>query len=156
MNRYRSVLVAMIAIIMPGAAMAQDHNYVPGWADTHNHRYKGNSDSEWAAKTELFKKLGSADPEARCTLKNLSEPDGNVIVNRYRSLSRKTGESAALRWAQGQVALHHRQMRALESAEHARQLIGSYPPLLAVSLRVSFRPQPEPTPHRCSKLALRT
>lgn len=111
MNRYRSMLVAMTALIMPVAAKAQDHNYLPGWADTHNHRYKGNSDSEWAAKTELFNKLGAAGPEARCTLKNLSESDGNVIVNRYRSISRKTNESAALRWAQGQVSVHHRQMR---------------------------------------------
>ncbi len=113
MNWYRSILVTTIALITSGAAMAQDHNYVPGWADTHNRRYKGNSDGEWAAKTELFKELGSAGPEARCTLKNLSEPDGNFIVNRYRSLSRKTSESAALRWAQGQVALHHRQMTSI-------------------------------------------
>lgn len=112
MNRYRSILVTTITLITSDAAMAQDHNYAPGWADTHNQRYKGNSDGEWAAKTELFKKLGSAGPEARCTLKNLSEPDGNVIVNRYRSLSRKNGESPALRWAQGQIALHYRQMRS--------------------------------------------
>jgi len=43
----------------------------------------------------------------------LPEPDGNVIVNRYRSLTRKTNEPAALRWAHGQVAIHHRQMKAV-------------------------------------------
>lgn len=97
MNRYRTVLPTVMTFIMLGSAMAQDQKYVPGWVNTHNHRYKGKGDSEWEAKTELFKKLGSAGPEARCTLKNLSESDGNVIVNRYRSLSRKSNESAALR-----------------------------------------------------------
>jgi len=111
MKLYRTLFAGMIALTVSSAALAQDYNHVPGWADTHNHRYKGNRSDEWAAKTELFKKLGSAGPEARCTLKNLSEPDGNVIVNRYRSLSRKTNEAAALRWARGQVAMHYQQMK---------------------------------------------
>lgn len=111
MSLYRLMLTTMIATTIPAAAMAQDYNHVPGWANTYNHRYKGERSGEWAAKTELFKKLETAGPEARCTLKSLSEPDGNVIVNRYRSLSRKSGESAALRWARGQVAMHHRQLK---------------------------------------------
>ncbi len=90
-------------------ASAQDYNYVPGWANTHNHRYKGDGETrEWPAKTELFAKLRSRGPAARCTLANLSEPDGNVIVNRYRSEARKTNEKAALNWAHQQVAIHHR------------------------------------------------
>lgn len=112
MKLHRTVIAGIIALNVSGAAIVQDYNYVPGWADTHNHRYRGNGSGEWAAKTELFKKLASAGPEARCTLKNLSEPDGNVIVNRYRSVSRKTNEAAALRWARGQVALHYRQMKS--------------------------------------------
>ncbi|MCW2387157.1 hypothetical protein M2333_000203 [Sphingobium sp. B11D3B] len=90
-------------------AAAQDYNYVPGWADTHNHRYKGGGETkEWPAKTELFAKLRSRGPAAQCTLANLSEPDANVIVNRYRSQVRKTNEQTALSWAHQQVANHHR------------------------------------------------
>ena len=113
MKLYRTVLATIITFIMSGAAMGQDHNYVPGWADTYNHRYKGEKSGEWPAKTELFKKLASAGPEARCTIKNMPEPDGNVIVNRYRSLSRKMDEGDALRWARGQVAMHYRHMKSV-------------------------------------------
>lgn len=99
---------ALLAGGGPEPIAAQDYNYVPGWADTHNHRYKGDGEKrEWPAKTELFAKLRSQSPAARCTLANLSEPDGNVIVNRYRSQVRKTNEQAALRWAHQQVAIHH-------------------------------------------------
>lgn len=106
-----------LGFLMAGAAMvatglipasAQDYNYVPGWADTHNHRYQRNDEKgEWPAKTELFAKLRSRGPAARCTLANLSESDGNVIVNRYRSQVRKTNEQAALDLAHQQVATHH-------------------------------------------------
>ncbi|OWK30012.1 hypothetical protein [Sphingomonas mucosissima] len=112
MNLNRIMFATIFAFALSDAAMAQDYNYVPGWADTYNHRYKGDKSGEWPAKTELFEKLASAGPEARCTLRNLSEPDGNVIVNRYRSLGRKTNEGAALRWAHGQLAAHHRQMKS--------------------------------------------
>lgn len=100
---------ALLAAAGLAPASAQDYNYVPGWANTHNHRYKGGGESKgWPAKTELFAKLGSRGTAARCTLANLSEPDGNVIVNRYRSQVRKTNEQAALNWAHQQVAIHHR------------------------------------------------
>lgn len=109
-------LALMVASAGIGLSMttsyAQDYNYVPGWADTYNHRHEGNSGGEWEAKTKLFTNLVNTGPAARCALQNLSEADGNVIVNRYRSQTRKTGEPAALRWAHGQVADHHRQLRA--------------------------------------------
>lgn len=112
----RHSLTMMVVVIGFGFSLtpcsAQDFNHVPGWANTHNHRYKGKSGGEWEAKTELFAKLAGTGPAARCALRNLSEADGNVIVNRYRSQARKTSEPAALRWAQGQVADHHRQLRA--------------------------------------------
>lgn len=105
-----AVLALCAVLVAAGSqpALAQDYNYVPGWADTHNHRYKGDGKAgEWSAKTELFAKLRSSGPEARCALANLSEPDGNLIVNRYRSQVRKTNEQAALTWAHQQVAAYH-------------------------------------------------
>ncbi|AXB79013.1 hypothetical protein [Novosphingobium sp. P6W] len=115
MSRTRSSGLAVLALcavlVAAGShpALAQDYNYVPGWADTHNHRYKGDGETgEWSAKTELFAKLRSSGPAARCALANLSEPDGNLIVNRYRSQVRKTNEQAALNWAHQQVAVYHR------------------------------------------------
>ena len=92
---------------------AQDHNHVPGWANTTNHSYKGRGDgSEWSAKTELFAKLRGQGPAVQCTLKNLSDADGNTIVNQYRRQVRKTNETAALQWAHRQVEMHHRQLKA--------------------------------------------
>jgi|GEM_PF-1195129 len=105
-------MAAIAAACVAAPLVAQDHNYVPGWADTHNHRHRGGGDGEWTAKTELFNKLGELGPAAQCTLKNLSEADGNMIVNRYRSQVRKTSEAAALQWAHEQVVLHHRQLKA--------------------------------------------
>ncbi len=95
-----------------GARRAQDYNYVPGWADTTNHRYKGGEKGEWKAKTELFKRLGAQSPHAPCTLQHLSEADGNIIVNQYRSRERKTNSATAFRVAQQQVNAHHRRLRA--------------------------------------------
>jgi len=106
------VITGMVILCVSSSVAAQDYNYVPGWADTHNHRYRGEKSGEWEAKTVLFKMLASAGPDAVCTLKHLPEPDGNVIVNRYRSLARKSSEPAALQWAHGQVEMHHRQMKA--------------------------------------------
>ncbi|MEC3950817.1 hypothetical protein [Sphingobium sp. HWE2-09] len=113
MTLYRKLVGGLILLGVTSPIAAQDYNYVPGWANTHNHRYQGEKSGEWEAKTVLFRKLASAGPDAACTLKHLPEPDGNVIVNRYRSLTRKTNEPAALRWAHGQVAIHHRQMKAV-------------------------------------------
>ncbi len=81
------------------AGWAQDYNYVPGWANTTNHEYKGGERGEWKAKTELFKVLGSRNAASLCTLKNLSEADGNVIVNQYRSRERKTNTATAFKVA---------------------------------------------------------
>ena len=102
----------LAAASCPGSVWAQDYNYVPGWANTTNHEYKGDKGGEWKAKTELFDRLGARSPAARCTLRNLSEADGNVIVNQYRSRERKTNSATAFRVAQQQVDAHHRQLKA--------------------------------------------
>lgn len=95
------------------AAHAQDFNYVPGWANTKNHEYRGkNSGGEWPAKKALFDKLGAQSAEAKCTLKNLSDADGNVITNQYRSDVRKSNERSALQNAQRKVAAHHKSMKS--------------------------------------------
>lgn len=94
------------------SALAQDHNHVPGWANTHNHRYQRGDNSDWEAKTQLFNALGARSPAAQCTLQNLSEADGNVIVNKYRRQVRQTSEAAALGWAHEQVEMHHRRLKA--------------------------------------------
>lgn len=94
------------------AAGAQDHNYVPGWATTTNHEYRGSEGGEWKAKTDLFNVLGARSPASRCTLQNLSEADGNVIVNQYRSRERKTNTATALRAAEQQVDAHHRRLKS--------------------------------------------
>lgn len=104
--------LALTAIGIPLTAGAQDYNYVPGWANTANHSYKGEKRGEWKAKTELFNRLGAQNPNARCALKNLSEADGNVIVNQYRSRERKTNGATAFRVAQQQVATHHHRLKA--------------------------------------------
>lgn len=57
---------------------------MPGWAITTNHGSRGQEDEKWAAKTELFNVLGARSAAALYTLQNLSEADGNVIVNQYR------------------------------------------------------------------------
>jgi len=105
-----AMLLAMSGV--SGSVSAQDFNYVPGWANTKNHEYKGKNKGEWKAKTELFNRLGARNPDARCTLKNLSEADGNVIVNQYRSRERKTNAATAFRAAQQQVDAHHRRLKA--------------------------------------------
>lgn len=104
--------VLLAAISFPHAISAQDHNYVPGWAITTNHEYRGAGGGEWKAKTELFKALSAQNPAARCTLENLSEADGNVIVNQYRSRERKTNAATALQAARQQVEAHHRRLTA--------------------------------------------
>jgi hypothetical protein len=104
--------ILAIAGSAPAGALAQDYNYVPGWANTTNHEYKGPRTGGWKAKTELFERLGRRSPAARCTLKNLSEADGNVIVNQYRSRERKTNAATAFRVAEQQVAAHHRRLKA--------------------------------------------
>ncbi|MYZ43326.1 hypothetical protein [Schauerella aestuarii] len=94
-------------------AHAQDYNYVPGWSNTTNHQYRGSSGKgEWVAKNELFAKLGAQGSEAKCALKNISEADGNVITNQYRSESRKSGEGTALKNAQRKVAAHFKALKA--------------------------------------------
>jgi hypothetical protein len=112
----RRGLISIAALIaaggLPTSAMAQDYNYVPGWATTTNHEYKGENDGEWEAKTELFDQLRQADPVAECTLSNLSEAEGNVIVNQFRSHERRTSTAAAFQRAQRQVEEHHRRLRA--------------------------------------------
>lgn len=108
----RRAAILGLAISVPSSVWAQDYNYVPGWADTTNHRYKGEKKGEWKAKAELFDRLGRQDPNARCVLKNLSEADGNVIVNQYRSRERKTNAAAAFRLAQQQVDAHHKRLKA--------------------------------------------
>ena len=106
-------MIAICCMVFAFAANAQDFNYVPGWANTTNHRYKGDGeDGEWAAKTELFGVLAGMGPEAECTLRQLSEQDGNVIVNRYRRQLRRAGESAAMQQAQQQVAAHYQDLHA--------------------------------------------
>ena len=108
-----SVMILGVAVACGSAAHAQDYNYVPGWANTTNHAYKGQkTGGEWKAKTELFATLGAQGPEAKCTLQNLSDSDGNVITNQYRSEARKMGEQAALKSAQRKVAAHHRLMKS--------------------------------------------
>lgn len=109
---YCAVVAMGVATLSSVTVVAQDYNYVPGWSLTENHRYRGEKRGEWAAKTELFAKLRGRGPVAECVLKNLSEADGNVIVNRYRSNVRKTNEASALRTAHQQVDLHHRQLKA--------------------------------------------
>ncbi|MEN3749882.1 hypothetical protein TPR58_22105 [Sphingomonas sp. HF-S3] len=104
--------ILLAAGVAPTAAVAQDYNYVPGWANTTNHKYKGPRSGGWKAKTDLFERLGRRSPAALCTLKNLSEADGNVIVNQYRSRERKTNAAAAFRMAEQQVAAHHRRLKA--------------------------------------------
>ena len=91
---------------------AQDYNYVPGWANTTNHAYKGTRGGEWKAKTDLFGQLGARNPSSKCALRNISEADGNVIVNQYRSRARKTNSATAFRAAQQQVEAHHRRLKA--------------------------------------------
>lgn len=113
----KRVHFALIALMIAGghaaSVSAQDYNYVPGWTNTHNHRYKGsNGGDEWPEKTALFAKLSSRGPAAQCTLANLSDADGNVIVNQYRRQVRRTNERAALQWAHQQVEAHHRQLKA--------------------------------------------
>jgi hypothetical protein len=107
--KYAAILFATSGVLSP--AWAQDYNYVPGWADTTNHEYKGEKRGEWKAKTDLFNRLGTS-PNAKCTLRNLSEADGNVIVNQYRSRERKTNSATAFRVAQQQVEAHHRRLKA--------------------------------------------
>lgn len=107
------VMLAMLTGVYAHAASAQDYNYVPGWANTTNHQYKSSgAGGEWQAKTDLFKALGARGAAAQCTLKQLSEPEGNTLVNRYRSQARKTSEAAALQWAHAQVEEHHRRLKA--------------------------------------------
>ena len=107
--RYSMMATAMI-VSCPASVCAQDYNHVPGWANTTNHRYRGNDGGEWKAKTELFGRLGQS-PATKCTLRNLSEADGNVIVNQYRSRERKTNAATAFRVAQQQVEAHHRRLK---------------------------------------------
>lgn len=109
--------VAVAAIVMTSSfgatsAVAQDYNYVPGWANTHNHRYQQDHDGEWDAKIELFNALSVQGPAARCTLQNLSDADGNVIVNQYRRNARRTNETLAFQKAQEQVETHQRRLTA--------------------------------------------
>ena len=108
----RRAAIVVAAIFVPTSLWAQDYNYVPGWADTTNHKYKGGKPGEWKAKTELFERLGRQSSGARCTLKNLSEADGNVIVNQYRGRERKTNAATAFRAAQQQVDAHHKRLKA--------------------------------------------
>lgn len=108
-------LIRIAALVAAGSfsasATGQDYNYVPGWATTTNHEYKGEDDGEWEAKSELFSRLRQANPIAECTLRNLSEADGNVIVNQFRSHERRTSTAAALQRAQQQVEEHHRRLK---------------------------------------------
>ncbi len=108
----RCAVALMVASGFANASWAQDYNHVPGWANTTNHRYKGSEGGEWKAKTELFNVLGARSAAARCTLQNLSEADGNVIVNQYRSRERKTNAATALQVARQQVDAHHRRLKA--------------------------------------------
>ncbi|WP_121115630.1 hypothetical protein [Croceibacterium ferulae] len=113
--RHHSFTCATILLAIGGifaSAFGQDYNYVPGWANTTNHEYKGENDGEWEAKTELFAQLRERNPAAECTLRNLSDADGNVIVNRFRSNERKTDTATALRMAQEMVAEHHQRLQA--------------------------------------------
>jgi len=104
---------AALAVTFASLAQAQDYNYVPGWANTTNHEYRGGGGKgEWGAKKELFAKLGAQGSEAKCALKNMSEADGNVITNQYRSETRKSGESIALKSAQRKVAVHYKSLKA--------------------------------------------
>jgi len=104
---------AAFALAAATPVYAQDYNYVPGWANTTNHQYRGNSGKgEWDAKTTLFAKLGAQRPEAQCALKHISEADGNVITNQYRSETRKMGEAKALKSAQRKLAAHHKALKA--------------------------------------------
>jgi len=113
MNMSSKVFAILVTAACASAAHAQDYNYVPGWANTTNHQYKGKgSGGEWEAKKNLFATLGAQSPEAKCTLRNISEADGNVITNQFRSESRKNGEQSALRNAQRKVAAHHKSLKA--------------------------------------------
>lgn len=108
-----TALGAASALALSTLAYAQDYNYVPGWSNTTNHSYRGSSGKgEWAAKRELFAKLGAQGSEAKCALKNISEADGNVITNQYRSETRKSGESNALKSAQRKVEVHYKALKA--------------------------------------------
>lgn len=110
--KLRCAATLLVTGSFPSVTWAQDHNYVPGWAITTNHEYRGAEGGEWKAKTELFNVLGAQSPAARCTLQNLSEADGNVIVNQYRSRERKTNTATALQAARQQVDAHHRRLNA--------------------------------------------
>jgi len=111
-DRVTAGVFAIVVACISGA-YAQDFNHVPGWANATNHRYKGGeSAGEWAEKKELFGILGALGPDAECTLRNLSEQDGNVIVNRYRRQMRRAGEHSALQEAQRELAAHYQQLSA--------------------------------------------
>ncbi len=111
-GRITAGALAIVAACISGAH-AQDFNHVPGWANTTNHRYKGSAGTgEWAEEDELFGTLGALGPDAECTLRNLSEQDGNMIVNRYRRQLRRAGEHSALQEAQRELAVHYQQLSA--------------------------------------------
>lgn len=113
MNSKSIAVVFALATTYTSALYAQDYNYVPGWANTQNHSYRGKGGGgEWEAKKTLFATLGAQGPEAKCTLRNLSDPDGNVITNQYRSDVRKRGEHVALKNAQRKVAAHHKTLKS--------------------------------------------
>ena len=106
-------LAAALALAVAMPAYAQDYNYVPGWSNTTNHKYRGKSGTgEWDAKKALFARLGAQGTQAKCALKHISEADGNVITNQYRSETRKLGESQALKSAQRKVAAHYQVLKA--------------------------------------------
>ena len=113
MSMSPTVFAILLTAACASTAHAQDYNYVPGWANTTNHQYKGKRGSgEWEAKKNLFATLSAQSPEAKCTLRTISEADGNVITNQFRSESRKNGEQSALRSAQRKVAVHHKSLKA--------------------------------------------
>lgn len=91
-----------------GTALSQDHNYVPGWADTYNHRHRssGEGRSELPGESELMGRLRSQGPSARCAIDAIEQSDRNVLVNRYRRDERRNGEAAAFRAASAAVSAH--------------------------------------------------
>ena len=111
MQRSGAALTAIFGLVLSSAAAAQDFNYVPGWANTMNHRYQGGSGKVWEEKASFFAALGGLDPDVACTLRNIGEQDGNVIYNSYRRERRNRGDDAALRGAMHRIAPHYQALR---------------------------------------------
>lgn len=94
-------------------ASGQDYNYVPGWANTHNHRHRGSEErSELPGEAALMARLKAQSATASCVIDGIEQSDRNVLVNRYRSNERRHGEARAFSMAEAMVIEHVRRLQA--------------------------------------------